>query len=187
MPLMTSLRTFRLASLSGYTVQFVASEPLNVPEEVVKEAMAQGCVPCDEAGVPSFDDGKRAKVDFQGDLRRSLIYAVIRSLVDENNIKNFDGAGMPKRAVVSNRLGFDVLQKELLEVYRTFTAARADKRELQLHDAVHSVLRVLDASSLAELVDLAEEFGDDRATYKGLLTRDVRKMLLQKFSGITTE
>lgn len=48
-------------------------------------------------------------------------------------------------------------------------------------------MRVIEAETKVELVELAEEFGVDKTKAKGLTVRDLRKLLLVKLSGASAE
>ena len=184
MPEMISLRAFRLASTTGHVIEFEARTPRYVPEAAVPEAMAAGCVPADDAAIPFYDDLSRAKVEFQGDIRRSMIYLAVKMIAEANVTKEFDGGGTPKTAVISDRLGFEVSRKEVVDVYQQYLSAKADGREFALHPQAQNILRVIEAETKDELIALAEEFDVDGAKAKGLVVKDLRKLLLVKFSGI---
>lgn len=184
MPEMKSLRSFRLASTTGHVVLFEANTPCYVPDALVAEAMKYGCVPVNADDIPFYEDVEAAKVEFQGDARRSTIYLAIKAIVDANNIIEFDAGGVPKREAVSKRLGFEVARDEVRAIYQMFTAARADGREFGLHPEAANIMRVIEAESKMELVALADEFGIDAAKSKGLTNSDLRKLMLTKFHGI---
>lgn len=184
MPEMISLRTFRLPSLTGHVILFEANTPRNVPDAVVPEAMAAGCVPTDAAAIPFHEDLSRAKVEFQGDVRRSMLFLAVKLIAENNVAKDFDGGGTPKTTVVAARLGYEVSRQEVIDVYQQYLTVKSEGREYALHPQAQNILRVLEAESKDELIDLAEEFGVDGAKAKGLVVKDLRKLLLVKFSGI---
>lgn len=188
MPTMISLRTFRLETTKGHIVSFVAKEPKFVPDAVVSEAMAAGCVPADESDQPFYDDLSRAHVEFTGDVRKSMLYLAIKSVVDKNDVtKDFDGAGVPKHEAVSAALGFEVFQAEVAAVYQQYLQVLAEDIDFPLHPAAPNIQRVLEAANKAELVELAVEFGNEEKKVKGLSVRDLRKMLLVKLSGVAAD
>lgn len=184
MPKMISLRRFHLASVSGLSYMFEPGVETEVHPLAVQEAMARGAVPVDATTIPFADNDARVRIDYQSDLRRSLIFLAIKSVVEANNVRDFDGANMPKRTVISDRLGIEVGAKELVDVYQAFTASRNEGRDFALHPSCEAVLRVVDATTLGELLDYAEEMGKKKADYKGLQIRDVRKALLTELSGV---
>jgi hypothetical protein len=183
MPKMLSLRSFRLATLTGHVVQFVANEPKDVPDAVVKYAMEAGCVPVNKEDVPYYDDTRKIDVEFQGDIRRSIIWLVIDAIATENDPKKFDGGGLPKHEVICDRLGYTVARDEIRTIYQLYLGAKQNNREFVLHPAAQNVRRVVDAESKAELLELAAEFGLEEAKIKALSSRDLRKTMLQKFGG----
>lgn len=182
--LMLSLRTFRLASTTGNIVLFEAKVPRHVPNIIVPEAMAAGCMPVDADEIPAFENKERAKVEFQGDLRRSMVYMAVKAVMDKNDPKQFDGGHVPKHEVISASLGFDVPAKEVREIYQQYTAAAAEGRDYGLHPEAQNVLKVIEADSKAELVELAGEFGLEDKAIKGLTVKEIRKLLLVKLSGV---
>lgn len=183
MPMMLSLRKHRIASLSGHIVEFEPNVPVFVPDPAVSEAMAAGCVPVDPSDIPFYEDMDRAKVEFQGDVRRSIVYLAIQAIVGANDLKEFDGGGVPRHEAVSTRVGFPVAREEVVATYQMFTAARAEGREFGLHPASANILRVIEADSKAELLELAKEFDVPDKNVSGLTVKDLRKLLLVKFSG----
>lgn len=184
MPNMISLRKFRLSTTKGHVVLFEPKVPTYVPDDIVADAMAAGCVPEDESETPFYDDLARAKVEFSGDVRASLIYLAVRQIAEKNDHKDFDGAANPKTKVVSDLLGIEAFPKEVVEIYRQYLQAKQEGVEYPLHPAAPNIQRVLEAGSKAELAELAAEFGVDAEKAKGLVAKDLRKLLLVKFSGI---
>ncbi|NLA67481.1 MAG: hypothetical protein GX856_04420 [Gammaproteobacteria bacterium] len=181
---MTSLRTFRLASTTGHVIRFQAKVPTFVPDAAVPEAMAAGCVPVDEADVPFYEDLSRAKVEFNGDVRKSMLFLAVKTLTLKNDYKNFDAGGNPKVKPVSEMIGFEVNRQELLDIFRIYQQSVAENVDYPLHPAAPNILKVLEAEDKGELLELAEEFGVDKDKAKGLQGRDLRKLLLVKLSGV---
>lgn len=188
MPKMISLRNFRLESTKGHVLLFVANEPKDVPTALVSEAMAAGCGMADPADAPFYDDLTRARVEFTGDVRKSMIYLAIQAIAEKNDVKkDFDGSGTPKHEAVSDMLGFDVVQSEVTDVFQQYMQVLAGDIEYPLHPAAANIQRVLEAGSKNELVALATEFAVDKEKTKGLTVRDLRKLLLVKFSGLAAD
>lgn len=185
MPLMRSLRAFRLATTTGHVILFKPDTPVFVPDVAVSEAMQAGCVPVDESDTPFIEDLSRAKVEFQGDVRRSMVYLAVKAVVERNNAKEFDGGGTPKASVISDALGFEIGNKEVQDVFQLYLQAKNEDVEFALHPHADNIQLILLADTKGELLQLAEEFGVDAAKAKGLVMRDLRKLLLTKFSGIT--
>lgn len=184
MPEMISLRSFRLATTAGHVMLFEANTPRVVPDDVVQAAMTAGCVPTKEGDAPFYEDLSRVKVEFQGDLRRSTIFLGVKAIVEANETKDFDGGGVPKVDAVSARLGYDVNRKEVIDVYQQYLTAKSNDQEFALHPQAQNILRVIEADDKAELIALAVEFGVEEKKAKGLVVRDLRKLLLTKFSGV---
>lgn len=180
---MLSLRNFRLASTNGDVILFQAGVPREVPDALVHEAMAAGCALTNQDELPFIEDQARAKVEFGGDIRRSMIYLAVQGLVETNDVKHFDGGGVPKIEAVGERLGFSVTRDEVRAVFQMYTAAKADGINYSLHPQSQNILRVIDAESKVELVELAEEFGIDIKRARAVSAKEIRKLLLLKFNG----
>jgi hypothetical protein len=188
MPLMHSLRNFRLASTSGHVVVFSAGKPTFVPDAAVQEAMKNGAAPVNADELPFFEEQGRAKVDFAGDARRSILHLAISEIVAENNIKEFDGSGSPSVTAVEKRVGFDVTKEEVVNVFREYHAFKSEGREYVLHPAAANILKIVRAEGKRDLLDLAAEFVTDfeanKANYTGLDAKALRKTLLVRLSGV---
>lgn len=187
MPDFISLRSFRLDSTTGHVAVFEANTPRFIPDALVPAAMAAGCVPVDQKDVPFYEDTSRAKVEFVGDVRKSMVYLAVKHVVAANNPKEFDGGGTPKTAVIAGLLGYEVSRKELVDVFQQYMQLQSEGREYALHPAADNIMRVIQAGDKAELLELADEFGVPVDKAKGLQSRDLRKLLLVKLSGIAAE
>lgn len=187
MPQMKSLRTFTLATTLGHTIHFKSEQPTYVPPPAVPFAMEAGCVMVDAADAPFFDDLGRAKVEFVGDLRASIIYLAIDKVAAKNDPKDFDGSNYPKAKVIADMLGFDVLPSEVAPLYQQYLGLKQDGKDFPLAPEALNVQRVMDATSKNELVLLAEEFDIDEAKAKGLVAKELRKLLMVKLSGVAAD
>lgn len=182
MPKMKSLRKFRLASTNG-NVQMIDVGDNDVHPDLVQEAMAAGMVPANAEDAPKFEDNARAKVDFTGDVRKSMIYLAVKSVAEENDVQKFDGGGSPKPAVVSDMLGLTVNKRELNDVYQIYLTLKGSGESYDLHPNAPNILRVIEAQSHAELAELAKEFGVDEKSIEGRSVKDLRRLLLVKLNG----
>lgn len=183
---MVSLRTFRLATTRGHVLFFKAKQPLDVPEDVAAEAMAKGCVPTNDADVPFIDDLTRSRVEFQGDIRRSVLLLTVQALAKENNVSKFTGGGVPKAKVISEQLGFDVPAGEVQAVWQEFLTAKSQGADLVLHPSANDVLAIIEAEDRSDLDKLAVKFNIPADRFSGLSTREARRLLLTKFHGLST-
>ena len=183
---MVSLRSFRLASLSGHVLQFEANKPRPVPQDAVREAMTAGCVPVDKADAPVYDDSNAPKFDFESDVRKSLIYLAIDAVAADNRTSDFDAAGMPKQRVVMDRVGFEVQGAEIVEVFRERSAALSEGRDFVLHESAPNLIRVVQATTVGELKELAKEFERDPTELTGKSLRDAKRILVSAFAGSIT-
>lgn len=187
MPQMKSLRKFTLFTTKGHCIAFEPNEPKFVPDDVITEAMAAGCAPVDAADVPFIEDQARAKIEFQGDIRKSMIYMAVKTIVERNDPKDFDGSGTPKTAVIADRIGYEVGRQELIDIFQQYNTVKSEGGEYALNAQAQNAMRVIEAETKVELVELAEEFGVDKTKAKGLTVRDLRKLLLVKLSGASAE
>ncbi len=187
MPQMKSLRNFRLATTTGFVAMVSASEPFFCPDNCVDEAMKAGCVPVNEGDIPFYEDASRARVDFVGNLRASIIYMAIDVIVKENNTKNFDAGGMPKLDVVADRLAMQVSPAELRDLFQQYLSNKADGKEYDVHPQAKRVVDVLEASTKAELHEMCGEYDIPTDKTKGMNMKELRKILLVKLSGITQD
>lgn len=183
MPEMISLRKFRLATLTGFVTIFEPNTPKFVPDNAVAAAMAEGCVPVDAADTPFHENLARTTVDFTGGVRASMLFLAIKDVVKGNKPKDFDGSGVPNVPALEHRLGFDVSRSEIAAIYKQFQQCEAEGTEYALAPNAPNIMRVIEASNRAELEELAEEFGFAKDKTKGLVVKDLRKLLLVSFDG----
>lgn len=184
MPKMKSLRRFTLSTTLGHAIGFVPDEMSYVPPEAVQAALAAGCALVDDAESDFYDDLSRANVEFVGDVRTSLIYMGVEQMAAANKPMDFDGSGNPKADVLTAILGFKVLPSEVTPVYQLFLSNKQDGKDYALAPEAVNAKAVLEADTKAELVLLAEDAGIDSGAYKGMNARELRKLLMVKFSGI---
>lgn len=186
MPMMHSLRSFRLSTTTGHVIQFVAKQPTYVPSVAVPEALRAGCAPVDGETVDPVDDTTRLRTGFATELRRSVLALLMARLAKENNTKNFDSAGTPKPDVLAKMLHTgSVDAKEVREVWRAMRSAEKTGADMGLHADAQKVLDILDAESRAELLMVAKDHGVAEEEVTGLQARDLRTKLLARFAGAT--
>lgn len=184
MPEFVSLRSFRLESTTGHIAVFEANVARNIPDALVPAAMAAGCVPANREDAPFYEDQTRAKVEFTGDVRKSMIYLAVKHVAERNNIKDFDGGGTPKTAVISELIGYETNRKEVVDLYQQYLQIKSEGGQYAMHPQAPSIMKVIQAEDRTELVELAEEFGVPADKSKGMQARDLRKLLLVKLSGV---
>jgi hypothetical protein len=181
---MISLRTFRLATTKGHIILFKAKEPRPVPNDAVTDAMAAGCVPTHPDDAPLFEDLAKAKVEFQGDLRRSIIFLAMEVIAKENNSKQFTAGGRPKTAVMVDRLGFELTDSEIGAAWQDYMTVKGSGDDVQLHPNAIEVMKVLGADSLEGLRAIARQQNINSKELEGVSVRDLRRVLLVKLSGV---
>lgn len=182
---MKSLRAFRLASTTGHVKRIVVGEN-DVHDDLVKDAMAAGMVPVDAKDATYHEDKSKAKVDFTGDVRASILHLALKSVAEENDMAKFDAGGSPKVAVINEMLGMQIGKKELNEGYQQYLTIKSEGGDFVLHANSPNIIRVLEAESGKELKALGEELGYDQKKLEGQSEREMRRLLLVKLSGNST-
>lgn len=184
MPNMISQRTFRLETTTGHCVHFQAKQPTWVAPEAVEEAMKAGCVHTDASEATFHDDLSRAKSDVSGDLRKSVLFLAVTAIAKRNNAKDFTGAGVPKVGAVEEAVGFECNAAEVRDIYQQYQTHTTGNGDFALHPQSQNLMRVIDASSKDELMELALEFDVDIEKAEGLVSKDLRRLLMAKFAGV---
>lgn len=187
MPMMLSLQHLRLETTSGHVLQFKPNEPIFVPDVAVSAARAKGCALAEGEDIELQDDVSRATVDFHGDLRKSLLFMAVKTILAKNDPKDFDGAGIPSTDAMTDLVGFTVAGSEIPEVFQLWHAVEEGGSDYTPHANAENVVNVMEANSQAELVAIGEELGMSKSSMKGMKTRELRKALLIKLSGYAPE
>lgn len=121
-----TLRTVRIASLSGHVVTLEPGEPQALPPVLHAEAYAAGCVPVDSPD-------HVAPLVPQGDERERAITDAIHELITRGDNTQFRKAdGVPKVAAIEEIFGFAVSGAEVEEVFekvKTIAKALSDESE----------------------------------------------------------
>lgn len=186
MPKMISLQNLRLDTVEGAVLRFKPNVPTYVPPRAVAAALAKGCAHVDEKDRTFHEDMSRARVDFSGELRQSLLFLAVNSLMEKNNPKDFDGGGVPLAAAVTDLVGFDVAGSEMPPIHQLWHQVQ-DGAEFTLHENANQVQNVMEASSKAELLEIAKGLELEDAEVKSLNVKPLRKLLLTKLSGYAPE
>lgn len=181
---MISQRTFRLETTSGHVIHFEAKQPTWVAPEAIEDAQKAGCVYVDASEASFHDDLSRAKADVSGDLRRSVLFLAITAIAKRNDSKEFTGAGIPKVSAVEAAVGFECNANEIRDVYQAYQSHHSGNGDFVLHPQSQNIMRVIEASTKDELLELALEFGVDFDKAEGLVSRDLRRLLMAKFAGV---
>lgn len=142
MPVMKSLRAFRLATLSGHVIQVPANTPVHIPDGVMSQALAEGMVPTDEpiateAVVPTapppaeppdlsdadlddpVDEDEEPSVD-------ALLEDAIRVVLERADPDDFKADGSPKANVVNAELPLHVDRVSATVVAEAFARMQDD-------------------------------------------------------------
>lgn len=136
MPFVKSLRDVRVASLKGYIVNIKARVPTEVPAIILDEAMALGCVVCDEKGRIAFD-GEIAIPELKDDdipflteedrkdpeKLRGVVAKAIAKVYAKNERSDFDKNNVPKPMAVARLVGFQVTGELIAGIVETLQDA----------------------------------------------------------------
>lgn len=123
MPMMKSLRSFRLASTTGHIIEVEAETPIYVAPAIYREAITAGMVEVDEA-IPQepeaaepivVDETNTSEFDQEAALTQALMRIITRS--DESELKN---NGVPKTHVVNKELPIEAERATSTQVDETF-------------------------------------------------------------------
>lgn len=184
-----SPRTFVLRTKAGVACPFTAGEVRSIPRFALAEALTQGVRPVDESEIPDeHQDNRPLVVDFQSDLRRSIIYTAVSLIAENNNAADFDASNTPKVGLVAERVGFSVSPKELLDVYDRYKESKSNGNAFEVHPNAKLALTVIQATSLQELLLAAEELGENPKELKKIgSARDIRAKLMRKFTDMVSE
>lgn len=185
MPMMKTLQNLRLDTTSGAVIRFKAETPTYVPPNAVSAATARGCVMVDEKDRTFNEDLQRSKVDFTGELRQSLLFLGLDSVMKGNLPKNFDGGGVPTAQAIEDLVGFPVAASEVPPIFQLWHQV-SEGATYEVHPNATQVQRVLEADK-ATLKEIAAELEFEEKQYKSLTVKELHKLLLTKLSGYTPE
>lgn len=107
--MMISLRDVRVASTLGHCLWFKANEPQLVPNGMVNDAAAVGCVPVDAKEYEAYRMKLSSAAEAHEELKETLI-AAIDSMVKRNTIADFTPTGHPKIPALATEAKVDVSQ-----------------------------------------------------------------------------
>lgn len=186
MPMMKTLQNLRLETTEGAILRFKANEPKYVPPRAVSAATAKGCVMVDEKDRTFHEDLQRSNVDFSGELRQSLLFLAVKSTMEKNNVKDFDGSGSPSAEAIEKLVGFSVATSEILPIYHLWHQV-SEGADYQVHPDAAQVQCVMEAANKSELQEIAAELGIEEKDYKPLTVKELHKLLLVKLSGYAPE
>lgn len=128
MPHVKSLRDVRIASLEGHVINVPARKPTRIPESLIPEAQALGCVVCDEVGRIAVDADEVPTVLAEGEIpyltvdertdtekrSRVLKLACAKSYA-RNERADFDKNNLPKVVAIQKLVGFPVTTQEIAD------------------------------------------------------------------------
>ena len=127
--LMKLHRDYVLKTLLGHSIQFIKNQPVNVPELVVREAVAIGAVEAETEAPPNVIEDAPADNSPADPLEREeQIFAAIKVLVEKNDTNDFTAANSPKAAALSREVGYTVERKEIGPLWQRYHDEKAGLR-----------------------------------------------------------
>ena len=181
MIMMESLRSFTLRTLKGHAVRFVARIPRPVPKIIAQEAMAQGCAPVNKEEIPFIDDMGKAKIEFDRNMRRAILFIALDALCTENDTTKFSGSGCPKESIIEEMTSIPIQKKELGKLMDEYRNCKSTGSELPSHPRANEVYAIVQAENKDDLLELAKEAGYPVDKAAGLVSKDLRRMLISKY------
>lgn len=127
MPKMVLQRNFRLSTNLGHSVGFVKGVPVNVPKEIVDEAMKIGAEFVTEADKESALP-KEAEATFipEGDARETAIFNAFVMLEERNERGDFSASGAPNVGPIASITKFKVDAKERDKLWAEYQVRKAE-------------------------------------------------------------
>lgn len=136
MPYVKSLRDVRIASLKGYIVLVKAGVPTHIPDAIVPEAQALGCVTCDDKGrIMVGDETAELAADAAPDevpflppeerddpeKRARVIGLAVAKCYRRNDRNDFTKTNVPKASAITRLVGFPVGNDEVAAAVEQMT------------------------------------------------------------------
>jgi hypothetical protein len=134
MPYVKSLREVQIITTDGDSVIIPAREPKQIPDRLVKAALAHGCVLCDEKGKIILDEVPEPKVDAD-DIpflsveerrdpvkRQKVITLAIQHVYKKNDRADFRVDGLPRNQAIEQLVRFPVANSEIMEILEKMDA-----------------------------------------------------------------
>lgn len=177
--LMQCARPYTLRTKAGHTIRFEPDKPVQVPDNIVAEALAVNILPVEGAALTDTDaDAPVQRTNISGVLRDALALKVIDDMVKENDPEQFDAGGRPKTNVINQAAGLDLSASErnvYWDKYRTIKSAGED---LPTHKALAPVLEIQYLSTPKDIAGYAEGVGVTDAALRGRSIRAQKQVLL---------
>ena len=126
MPNFTLNRNYVLRSLSGRSYEFRKGEPLNIPEQAVREAVAVGATPSDGSDPNVLVDEKVDKTPQDPTTRRNDIMAAMLKLINKSDRTDFTAGGTPHPDAITKIVGYGVQGSEIQVVWNAYCEQNAE-------------------------------------------------------------
>ena len=114
---MTSVRDITVSTKTGHCIGFSAGVPTEVPEGVIAECAAKGCIPSEELEkvLTAVDPIKAPVVEDDG--KEAKLVEVIEMMIARNAKGDFTADKLPNTKVLSKETGFKVSVEERNEAW----------------------------------------------------------------------
>ena len=124
---MTDFVLNRNEVLSGYghMINFKKGEPVHVPPELVKGAIAMGAEPVDGDADRFFKEQAAEPTPLTADEKAALMKEAFEIIYAENSAGDFDGAGKPSVEALKRHLDFPFSKKERDTQWQKFRELKA--------------------------------------------------------------
>lgn len=119
MPQFTLHRNHVLRTTKGHSIRFIKGEPVWVPPVVVPDAVAIGAIPVEE-GVDVIGEEEKPAAPLTPEERKQKIIEAVKVMVARKERSDFTASGVPNSKRLQSLVGFEVLNRERDEVWRTY-------------------------------------------------------------------
>lgn len=183
MVIMHSLRSLDVSNTSGHSCHFDAKTPRLVPRALVATAMERGCAPFRAEDVKIVEDLEAVThQNFAPSLKRALLFRVLDSIAKTNNMADFAASGVPKKDLVTERLGFDMTVRDLQRAWQEYLSLKNSGDDaLPTHDSADAAYKIVNAEDRDELLLIGMELGYEESKLDGLGNRELRALLLGRY------
>ena len=124
MPEFVLNRTHTLRTTNG-VISFVKGQPLLVPRDMERDAVAIGAVPV-EGEFDTSEPVTPVKPVIHGIERQEELYVAFGLIAEKNDPKEFTGQGVPTIKAVEKIVSFDVDRSEVVEAWAEYKIKLAE-------------------------------------------------------------
>lgn len=177
--LMQCARPYTLRTKAGHTIRFEPGKPVQVPDNIVAQALAVNILPVDGAAITDTDaDQPVQRASITGVLRDALALKIIDDMVKENDSEQFDAGGRPKTNFINQAAGLDLAATERNVYWDKYRTLKSSNEDLPAHKALAPVLEIQYLSTPKDIAEYADGIGVSDAMLKGRSLRQQKQVLL---------